>query len=117
MWLVLKFSCGHSRFEIRSDNSLRLTQVRGEDEGTYTCISENSVGKAEASGNLQVHGKTPTSRFFRTQQHNKKLLYCINPEKVAPITKADTRFILINFLPSEPLIAAVSHKWKITFQH
>ncbi|XP_075876111.1 roundabout homolog 3 isoform X2 [Nelusetta ayraudi] len=43
------------RFEIRSDNSLRLTQVRGEDEGTYTCVSENSVGKAEASGNLQVH--------------------------------------------------------------
>ncbi|XP_027129252.1 roundabout homolog 3 isoform X1 [Larimichthys crocea] len=44
------------RFEIRSDNSLRLTQVRGEDEGTYTCVSENSVGKAEASGTLQVHG-------------------------------------------------------------
>lgn len=45
------------RFEIRSDNSLRLTQVRAEDEGTYTCVSENSVGKAEASGTLQVHGK------------------------------------------------------------
>ncbi|XP_029303565.1 roundabout homolog 3 isoform X2 [Cottoperca gobio] len=43
------------RFEIRSDNSLRLSQVRGEDEGTYTCVSENSVGKAEASGSLQVH--------------------------------------------------------------
>uniref|UniRef100_A0A673ABP9 Roundabout, axon guidance receptor, homolog 3 (Drosophila) n=1 Tax=Sphaeramia orbicularis TaxID=375764 RepID=A0A673ABP9_9TELE len=43
------------RFEIRSDNSLRLTQVRAEDEGTYTCVSENSVGKAEASGSLQVH--------------------------------------------------------------
>ncbi|MEQ2215847.1 hypothetical protein XENOCAPTIV_006764 [Xenoophorus captivus] len=46
------------RFEIRSDNSLRLSQVRAEDEGTYTCVSENSVGKAEASGTLQVHGKT-----------------------------------------------------------
>lgn len=46
-----------SRFEIRSDNSLRLTQVRGDDEGTYTCVSENSVGKAEASGTLQVHGE------------------------------------------------------------
>ncbi|KAK3522012.1 hypothetical protein QTP70_021395 [Hemibagrus guttatus] len=43
------------RFEFRSDNSLRLTQVRAEDEGTYTCVSENSVGKAEASGTLQVH--------------------------------------------------------------
>ncbi|XP_066564137.1 roundabout homolog 3 isoform X2 [Amia ocellicauda] len=43
------------RYEIHSDNSLRITQVRAEDEGTYTCLSENSVGKAEASGSLQVH--------------------------------------------------------------
>uniref|UniRef100_A0A672JJU2 Roundabout, axon guidance receptor, homolog 3 (Drosophila) n=1 Tax=Salarias fasciatus TaxID=181472 RepID=A0A672JJU2_SALFA len=43
------------RFEIRSDNSLRLSQVKAEDEGSYTCVSENSVGKAEASGVLQVH--------------------------------------------------------------
>uniref|UniRef100_A0A3Q3FYG3 Roundabout, axon guidance receptor, homolog 3 (Drosophila) n=1 Tax=Kryptolebias marmoratus TaxID=37003 RepID=A0A3Q3FYG3_KRYMA len=43
------------RYKIRSDNSLRLTQVRAEDEGSYTCVSENSVGKAEASGTLHVH--------------------------------------------------------------
>nr|XP_057942480.1 roundabout homolog 3 isoform X2 [Doryrhamphus excisus] len=43
------------RFDIRSDNSLRLSQVRAEDEGTYTCVSENSVGKAEAGATLQVH--------------------------------------------------------------
>ncbi|KAM9442509.1 roundabout homolog 2-like isoform 1-T1 [Salvelinus alpinus] len=43
------------RFEILSDNSLRLTGVREEDEGTYTCMSENSVGKTEASAMLQVH--------------------------------------------------------------
>ncbi|MGH0122680.1 UNVERIFIED_CONTAM: hypothetical protein FKN15_063537 [Acipenser sinensis] len=46
------------RFEIRSDNRLQITQVRAEDEGTYTCLAENSVGKAEVSGTLQVHGKT-----------------------------------------------------------
>ncbi|KAL0973252.1 hypothetical protein UPYG_G00201040 [Umbra pygmaea] len=44
------------RFEIHSDNSLRLMRVREEDEGTYTCMSENSVGKTEASAMLQVHG-------------------------------------------------------------
>ncbi|XP_068509225.1 roundabout homolog 3 isoform X3 [Syngnathus scovelli] len=43
------------RYEIRSDNSLHLNQVRAEDEGTYTCVSENSVGKAEAGASLQVH--------------------------------------------------------------
>lgn len=43
------------RFEIRSDNRLQITQVRAEDEGTYTCLAENSVGKAEVSGTLQVH--------------------------------------------------------------
>uniref|UniRef100_A0A9J7Z6Z4 Roundabout guidance receptor 3 n=1 Tax=Cyprinus carpio carpio TaxID=630221 RepID=A0A9J7Z6Z4_CYPCA len=44
-----------SRFEIRGDNSLRLIRVRAEDEGTYTCVTENSVGKTEASAVLQVH--------------------------------------------------------------
>ncbi|XP_056157846.1 roundabout homolog 2-like, partial [Lampris incognitus] len=43
------------RFEIRNDNSLHLSRVRQEDEGTYTCTSENSVGKTEASAMLQVH--------------------------------------------------------------
>ncbi|KAM3875130.1 roundabout homolog 2 [Diretmus argenteus] len=43
------------RFEIHNDNSLRLLRVREEDEGTYTCTSENSVGKTEASAILQVH--------------------------------------------------------------
>lgn len=46
-----------SRFEIRNGNNLRLFNVREQDEGTYTCTSENSVGKTEASAMLQVHGK------------------------------------------------------------
>ncbi|XP_026779693.2 roundabout homolog 2 isoform X2 [Pangasianodon hypophthalmus] len=44
-----------ARFEIRSDNTLRLVKVREEDEGTYTCVTENSVGRTEASATLQVH--------------------------------------------------------------
>ncbi|XP_063799817.1 roundabout homolog 3 isoform X4 [Pseudophryne corroboree] len=43
------------RYEIRSDNTLRVSRVTAEDEGTYTCITENSVGKSEASGSLGVH--------------------------------------------------------------
>ncbi|XP_074160002.1 roundabout homolog 3 isoform X3 [Sminthopsis crassicaudata] len=43
------------RYEIRSDYSLRIGRVSAEDEGTYTCVAENSVGRAEASGSLSVH--------------------------------------------------------------
>uniref|UniRef100_A0A8C6KJG1 Roundabout homolog 2-like n=1 Tax=Nothobranchius furzeri TaxID=105023 RepID=A0A8C6KJG1_NOTFU len=43
------------RFEIRNGNNLRLFRVKEQDEGTYTCTSENSVGKTEASAMLQVH--------------------------------------------------------------
>lgn len=50
--------CGEwSRYEIRSDHSLWIDQVSSEDEGTYTCVAENSVGRAEASGSLSVHGE------------------------------------------------------------
>lgn len=62
--MLFSEKCLLSRFQIRSDNSLHLTQVRGEDEGTYTCVSENSVGKAEASGSLQVHGETSGGVFI-----------------------------------------------------
>ncbi|XP_041850026.1 roundabout homolog 2-like isoform X2 [Melanotaenia boesemani] len=43
------------RFEIHNGNNLRLFRVKEQDEGTYTCTSENSVGKTEASAMLQVH--------------------------------------------------------------
>ncbi|KAM5224790.1 roundabout homolog 3 isoform 2-T2 [Hipposideros larvatus] len=43
------------RYEIGSDHSLRIGRVSAEDEGTYTCVAENSVGRAEASGSLSVH--------------------------------------------------------------
>ncbi|XP_072834939.2 roundabout homolog 3 isoform X2 [Pogona vitticeps] len=43
------------RSEVQNDNSLRISRVSAEDEGTYTCVAENSVGKSEASGSLSVH--------------------------------------------------------------
>nr|XP_051704422.1 roundabout homolog 3 isoform X1 [Oryctolagus cuniculus] len=43
------------RYEIRSDYSLWIGHVSAEDEGTYTCVAENSVGRVEASGSLSVH--------------------------------------------------------------
>lgn len=33
--------------------------MSAEDEGTYTCVAENSVGRVEASGSLSVHGEAP----------------------------------------------------------
>uniref|UniRef100_A0ACB8EXD9 Roundabout 3 n=1 Tax=Sphaerodactylus townsendi TaxID=933632 RepID=A0ACB8EXD9_9SAUR len=45
------------RSEIQNDNTLRIIRVSAEDEGTYTCVAENSVGKSEASGSLSVHVK------------------------------------------------------------
>ncbi|NXL92305.1 ROBO3 protein, partial [Alectura lathami] len=42
------------RWELLADNTLKISQVRAEDEGTYTCVAENSVGRSEASGTLVV---------------------------------------------------------------
>ncbi|KAJ8280156.1 hypothetical protein GJAV_G00051180 [Gymnothorax javanicus] len=42
------------RYEIREDNTLKVRRVTAADVGTYTCVAENMVGKAEASGTLTV---------------------------------------------------------------
>lgn len=72
-WLYVKFLTPQSRdlffslrgcrFEIRSDHTLRLVKVREEDEGIYTCVTENSVGRTEASATLQVHGTYKNTSF------------------------------------------------------
>eukprot|EP00062_Callorhinchus_milii_P017835 gi/632970649/ref/XP_007901767.1/ PREDICTED: roundabout homolog 1 isoform X3 [Callorhinchus milii] len=43
------------RSEIQDDNTLIIRRVTGGDVGTYTCLAENMVGKAEASATLTVH--------------------------------------------------------------
>ncbi|XP_059685521.1 roundabout homolog 3 [Gavia stellata] len=43
------------RWEVLPDNTLRIIRLRAEDEGTYTCVADNSVGRSEASGTLTVH--------------------------------------------------------------
>lgn len=45
------------RFEILEDHTLIVRQVTSSDEGSYTCVSENMVGKSEASATLTVHGQ------------------------------------------------------------
>ncbi|MED6233613.1 Roundabout 1 [Ataeniobius toweri] len=45
------------RFEILEDHTLIVRQVASSDEGSYTCMAENMVGKSEASATLTVHGQ------------------------------------------------------------
>ena len=46
-----------------------LLCVTDEDEGTYTCTSENSVGKTEASAMLQVHGRKQIMHIVYKRAH------------------------------------------------
>ncbi|KAM9732764.1 roundabout homolog 1 isoform 8-T8 [Menidia menidia] len=43
------------RFEIREDHTLKIRRLTSADVGSYTCVAENMVGKAEASATLTVH--------------------------------------------------------------
>lgn len=45
------------RFDILEDHTLTIRQVTSSDEGSYTCVVENMVGKSEASATLTVHGQ------------------------------------------------------------
>uniref|UniRef100_A0A8C5GTM8 Roundabout 1 n=1 Tax=Gouania willdenowi TaxID=441366 RepID=A0A8C5GTM8_GOUWI len=43
------------RYEIREDHTLKIRRLVSADLGSYTCVAENMVGKAEASATLTVH--------------------------------------------------------------
>ncbi|XP_033834158.1 roundabout homolog 1-like isoform X1 [Periophthalmus magnuspinnatus] len=51
------------RFEILEDHTLIVRQVTSLDEGSYTCVVENMVGKSEASATLTVHVNTVPPAF------------------------------------------------------
>lgn len=50
------------RYEIRDDHTLKIRKVMAGDMGSYTCVAENMVGKAEASATLAVQGQY----YFKT---------------------------------------------------
>ncbi|XP_052323959.1 roundabout homolog 1 isoform X2 [Oncorhynchus keta] len=43
------------RYEIREDHTLKIRRLTSADMGSYTCVAENMVGRAEASATLTVH--------------------------------------------------------------
>ncbi|XP_070311176.1 roundabout homolog 2 isoform X10 [Odocoileus virginianus] len=45
------------RYDIKDDYTLRIKKAVSTDEGTYTCIAENRVGKVEASATLTVRAR------------------------------------------------------------
>ncbi|XP_068036712.1 roundabout homolog 2 isoform X18 [Anomalospiza imberbis] len=45
------------RYDIKDDYTLRIKKAMSMDEGTYTCIAENRVGKVEASATLTVRAR------------------------------------------------------------
>ncbi|KAG5837542.1 hypothetical protein ANANG_G00240430 [Anguilla anguilla] len=54
------------RYEIKYDKEdylLRIKKAAGGDEGTYTCVAENRVGKVEASATLTVRGRSGQMLF------------------------------------------------------
>ncbi|XP_021574436.1 roundabout homolog 1 [Carlito syrichta] len=53
-----------SRYEIRDDHTLKIRKVMAGDMGSYTCVAENMVGKAEASATLTVQVGSEPPHFI-----------------------------------------------------
>lgn len=46
-----------TRFSIHANGSLEIHSVNEEDDGEYTCVTENSEGKLAITAMLEVKGK------------------------------------------------------------
>ncbi|XP_063304705.1 roundabout homolog 1 isoform X1 [Pelobates fuscus] len=56
-----------TRYEIKDDHTLKIRKVVAGDMGSYTCIAENMVGKAEASAVLTV--QEPPNFVVKPRDH------------------------------------------------
>lgn len=73
-WFALCVCC---RYDIRFDKEeyvLRIKKASAADEGTFTCVAENRVGKAEASGTLTVRGESAVQGSEKKQSVINKTL-------------------------------------------
>lgn len=68
IWLLLPFLY---RYEIRDDHTLKIRKVTAGDMGSYTCVAENMVGKAEASATLAVQGNNYLKILFKLGERMK----------------------------------------------
>lgn len=62
--MYLKAACiVPHRYEMKyekDDFVLRIKKVTSVDQGSFTCVAENRVGKVEASATLTVRGELPS---------------------------------------------------------
>lgn len=45
-------------YSVHYNGTLEIKRARAEDEGTYTCVANSLLGKAENQVRLEVKGKT-----------------------------------------------------------
>uniref|UniRef100_A0A8C7MCJ3 Roundabout guidance receptor 1 n=1 Tax=Oncorhynchus kisutch TaxID=8019 RepID=A0A8C7MCJ3_ONCKI len=57
------------RYEIREDHTLKIRRLTSADVGSYTCMAENMVGRAEASATLTVHVVSGKLKCFLSPIH------------------------------------------------
>lgn len=57
------------RYEIREDHTLKIRRLTSADVGSYSCVVENMVGKAEASASLTVHVMSGKLKYHPSPIH------------------------------------------------
>lgn len=58
--MLLMFLTGE-RLVVLSDGSLRLSQVKRSDAGTYSCLAQNAAGSTEGKTELILQGTSSTA--------------------------------------------------------
>ncbi|KAK2517807.1 roundabout-like protein 2 [Columba livia] len=91
------------RWEVLPDNTLRIRRLQVEDEGTYTCMADNSVGRAEASGTLTVHAGAITITAVQASDAGHYLCQAIS---VAGSVLARARLQVTGALVEHPPLAS-----------
>lgn len=86
------------RYDIKDDYTLRIKKAMSTDEGTYTCIAENRVGKVEASATLTVRGECSHRGRAVSYMENCFLILWDGPQPSLPLFGCHTPFAVVALL-------------------
>lgn len=86
------------KYSLHENGTLEIKRVRPEDQGTYTFVASNILGKAEDQVRLEVKGEESKIKYYKIVQINKVLMSRQSSKSVNSVQMFTPHWLLLSTL-------------------